>query len=58
MIKISDYIALQLKKYTDHAFIGQGSSILHLLYSIKKIGIKKEIPKTQVILIIVFFLFL
>jgi acetolactate synthase-1/2/3 large subunit len=40
MIKISDYIAIQLKKYTDYAFIGQGSSILHLLYSIKKIGIK------------------
>ena len=40
MIKISDYIALQLKKYTDHAFIGQGSSILHLLYSIKKLELK------------------
>jgi acetolactate synthase-1/2/3 large subunit len=37
--KISDYIAQRLKKYTDHAFIGQGSSILHLLHSIKKYGI-------------------
>lgn len=38
-MKISDYIAQELKKFTDHAFIGHGSSILHLLHSIKNYGI-------------------
>jgi acetolactate synthase-1/2/3 large subunit len=38
-LKISDYIAQELKKFTDHAFIGHGSSILHLLHSIKNYGI-------------------
>ena len=39
-MKVSDFICKELKKKTDYAFVGQGSSILHLLHSAKKYNLK------------------
>ena len=35
-IKLTDYIAEFLKKYTRHVFVGQGGSVVHLLDSIDR----------------------
>ena len=35
-IKLSDYVASFLSKHTDYAFVGQGSSVIHILDSIDK----------------------
>ena len=34
--QLSDYIASFLAKHTKHTFVGQGSSVIHLLNSIDK----------------------
>ncbi len=39
-MKVSDYICKRIKNLSDYAFVGHGSSILHLLYSAKKYKIK------------------
>ncbi len=41
-IKVTDYIAKYLGRYTKHVFVGQGGSVVHLLDSIDK---KKKFKK-------------
>lgn len=43
-IKVTDYIADFLKKYTNHVFVGQGGSVVHLLDSIDRKKNLKNIP--------------
>jgi acetolactate synthase-1/2/3 large subunit len=39
-VKLSDYVVKYLEKYTDHAFIGQGGCVIHLIDSLSKSKIK------------------
>ena len=43
-IQLSDYVASFLAKHTSHAFVGQGSSVVHLLNSIDKRNDIHNIP--------------
>ena len=43
-IKLSDYVASFLSNHTKHTFVGQGSSVIHLLDSIDKINSIHNIP--------------
>jgi acetolactate synthase-1/2/3 large subunit len=42
-MKLSDYVASTIEKYTDHIFVGNGGCVVHLLDSIAKYG-PKYIP--------------
>jgi len=44
MIKLADYVAKRLSEETDAVFVGNGSSVLHILSSFKKIKSIKVIP--------------
>ena len=45
-MKVSDFIAKKLSKYCDCAFIGQGSSILHIPDSLNKKLASENMVKT------------